>query len=254
MAWLKQHLRDGERVMLCDETEDFAVLGLMGPKVPRLLDTIGAGDLNAIPYFGHAGCVIADVKARSARLSYVGEYGFEITCRRDDARALYEALYQAGARPAGLFAQTAMRIEKRFLAMGHDLDADVTPIEAGLTFAIDNNKPFIGRDAVLRRGEEGSEKTIISIILDNQDAVPLGDEPVLDGGRIIGKTTSAAFGYRIGSPVALALVECASAVEGNTLAIDIAGDHASGRATLKPAFDPQGTRMRTPPLDTTRAA
>ena len=254
MAWLKRHLGDGERVTLQDETGDFAVLGLMGPNVPRLLDTISAGDLNTIPYFSHAECEIAGVKARSARLSYVGEYGFEITCRRGDARALYDALYQAGSQPAGLFAQTAMRIEKRFLAMGHDLDADITPVEAGLTFAIDDKKPFIGRDAVLRCHEEGGEKTIVSIILDDQGAVPLGDEPVLDGGRIIGKTTSAAFGYRIGSPVALALVERTSAMEGNTLAIDIAGDHAPGLVTLEPVFDPTGARMRLSSPGTTQAA
>ena len=97
---------------------------------------VGADWIDALGYFRHAEDVIAGVPVRAVRLSYVGEAGWEMTCRTEDALRLYDALYEAGARPSGMYAQTSMRIEKRYLAMGHDLDADVTPLEAGVEFAI----------------------------------------------------------------------------------------------------------------------
>src|SRR5205823_565992 len=87
--------------------------------------------------------------------------------------------------------QTSMRIEKRYLAMSHDLDADVTPLEAGLDFAVCWDKSFVGRDALLRRREQGVGSRMVSLILDDAEAVPIGNEPVYRHGEIIGKTTSA---------------------------------------------------------------
>ena len=135
---------------MVDETDAFAVIGLMGPEATRIARDLRADALNSLGYFRHAETEVAGVSVRAARLSYVGEAGWEMTCRAAEAPRLYDALYAAGARPSGLFAQTSMRIEKRYLAMGHDLDADVSPLEAGLDFAICWDKPFIGRDALQR--------------------------------------------------------------------------------------------------------
>ena len=183
---------------------------------------------------------------RAVRLSYVGEAGWEMTCRAEDALRLYDALYEAGARPSGLYAQTSMRIEKRYLAMGHDLDADVTPLEAGVDFAINWSKPFIGRDALARRRDAGVAASRRS--LSTTSAVPLGNEPIYLGDRIIGKTTSAAFGYRVGHPVALAYLETTDIgeIEGLRVEVDIARERFAGTASLKAAFDPSGGRLRTP--------
>ena len=244
LAWLRRHLGEDERVALSDETEDYAVLGLMGPGAAGVAQRIGAGPLNDLGYFRHQALEVGGLPLRAARLSYVGETGWEITCRAGAAAALYRLLREAGARPSGLFAQTSMRIEKRFLAMGHDLDSDIGPLEAGLEFAVAWGKNFIGREALLRKGERGPASRLLSVVLQDQAAVPLGNEPLLGDGRIIGKTTSAAFGYRIGRPVALAFVERASAVEGAPVELQIAGEPAKGLLRLAPAFDPQGRRMR----------
>ena len=140
-----------------------------------------------------------------------------------------------------------MRIEKRYLAMGHDLDADVTPLEAGLEFAIDWNKPFIGRDALARRRESGIASRLASIVLDAERAAPLGNEPVCLGDRIVGKTTSAAFGYRLGRPIALAYLQIADVgeIEHLQIHVDIARELFRGTASLLAAFDPRGNRLRT---------
>ena len=144
-----------------------------------------------------------------------------------------------------MFAQTSMRIEKRFLAYGHELDTDISPLEAGLEFAVDWNKDFIGRDALLEKKERGAGNRIVSILLDDEGAVPLGGEPVLAGGTIVGKTTSAAFGFRIGAPIALAdIAGPAAREEGARVEIDIAGAPFAGRIAAGAAFDPEGKRMR----------
>jgi 4-methylaminobutanoate oxidase (formaldehyde-forming) len=181
---------------------------------------------------------------RAVRLSYVGEAGWEITCRAADAERLYDALVETGAAPAGLYAQMSMRIEKRFLAMGHDLDSDLTPLEAGLDFAVAWASGFIGREALMTRREQGPESRMVTLLLDDQSAAPLGNEPVTLDGKIVGQTTSAAYGYRIGQPLALAYVEAAQAQDGQRLALDIAGTSFDGTVSTAPAFDPKGTRMR----------
>ena len=150
LAWMKRHLCAGEAVTFTDETGEHAVLALTGPEVARVAEAAGAGELNGLGYFRHREARIAGVAVRGVRLSYVGEAGWEITCASDRAATVYEALHEAGARPCGVLAQTSMRIEKRFLVYGHDIDTDVTPFEAGLEFAIGRNKDFLGRDALSR--------------------------------------------------------------------------------------------------------
>jgi len=246
LAWLRRHLRDDERVTLTDETEDFAVLALAGPEAAGLAAALGAASLNDLRYFRHAAAEVAGVPLRAARLSYVGEAGWEFTCRTGDAARLYAALRSVGARPSGSYAQTAMRIEKRFLAMGHDLDADLSPVEAGLGFAVAWDRAFIGRDALLRRRDAGPKSILVTILLADRDAVPLGNEPVYARGRIVGHTTSAAFGYRIGRPLALAYVETGAfeEIDGAGVQVDIAGRLFDGTLSAAAAFDPKGRRMR----------
>jgi 4-methylaminobutanoate oxidase (formaldehyde-forming) len=244
LAWLSRHLEDGERASLTDETADFAVLALMGPKAAESAAALGGRALARLGYFRHAETELAGIPVRAARLSYVGEAGWEITCRTAHAEALYDALAETGARPAGLFAQTAMRIEKRFLAMGHDLDGDITPLEAGLDFAVAWDRDFIGRSALLERRKREPDTRMTTLLLDDQDAVPLGNEPVTLDGEIVGQTTSAAYGYRVGRPLALAYVEAGLARDGARLAIDIAGTSFDGTVSTAPAFDPEGARMR----------
>ena len=129
LAWLRRHLYQGERVSLADVTEEYAVLALMGPKAQQIMSELGGADLLDLGYFRHTEIELAGIRLRAARLSYVGEAGWELTCAANDAMKLYQVLKQHGAQPAGAYAQTSMRIEKRFLAMGHDLDSDITPLE-----------------------------------------------------------------------------------------------------------------------------
>ena len=93
---------------------------------------------------------------------------------------------------------------------------------------------------------DGAENRIVTLILEDAQAEPLGNEPVRLGDRIVGKTTSAAFGHRVGAPVALAdIFDPAARADGATVTVDIARTLYSATVWNGPAFDPEGTRMRT---------
>ena len=151
LAWLNNHKNGDESVELIDSTSQYAVLGLMGPDASKIARELGADALNALKYFGVGEAHIAGCHVRAVRLSYVGEAGWEITCKAQNATKIYDAMVALGAKPAGLFAQSSMRIEKKFLAYGHELDTDVSPLDAGLGFAVDWNKDFIGKGALEKK-------------------------------------------------------------------------------------------------------
>ena len=246
LAWLQRHLHADERVQINDQTDAYAVLGLMGPKSAGIIAELGAAELNQLGYFRCSEVNINAIPVLAARLSYVGEFGWELTCPTSCAERLYDALAASGARPAGIFAQTSMRIEKRYLAFGHDLDTDLNPMQAGLDFTLDWDSPFIGKAALGSQGEQPPKSLLVSIQLDSEDAWPLGNEPVYHSGRIIGKTTSAAFGYRVGKPVAIALIENDSTLPLDNLEVDvdIAGRQNAGTIHTRAVWDPAGSSLR----------
>lgn len=241
LTWFARQ-SDGFDVTLTDSTEDYAVLGLMGPEAARIIAECGAAELNDLGYFKVGPAYLADCHVRAVRMSYVGEAGWELTMRADNAAKIYAALTSAGAVPAGMFAQTSMRVEKGFAAMGHELDSDVTPIEAGLDIMVSKKKDFIGSDALATR-RKTAKRGLMTVIVEDDSANPLGHEPIYLDDKIIGHTTTATYGYRIGKPIALAYVHAEDA-DGLNAEIDIAGVRFPVRLQNACAFDPSGLRMK----------
>jgi 4-methylaminobutanoate oxidase (formaldehyde-forming) len=215
----------------------------MGPDAARIVADCGAPELNDLGYYKVGPAYIAKKHVRAARMSYVGEYGWEITCLSENAKPIYDALIAACATPAGLYAQTSMRIEKGFCAMGHELDGDTSPVEAGLMFAVRKSGGFVGHDALMTRKASGAFCKTVSITITDENAVPLGHEPICLNGKIIGQTSSCGFGYRVGKPIALGHVNTPLDT-GTQVQIDIARTLYDAEITLGPLFDPTGMRMK----------
>ncbi|MFT7534052.1 MAG: glycine cleavage system aminomethyltransferase T [Gammaproteobacteria bacterium] len=242
LAWFRLQSTNFN-VSVKDSTENYAVLGLMGPDAPRIVAETGAAELNELGYFKLGSAHLAGHPIRAVRMSYVGEAGWEITMKTEYAKAIYQAFLSAGAVPAGLYAQTSMRVEKGFAAMGHELDSDITPVESGLDGMVSRKKKFIGSAALAeRRGK--ATRSLVTVIVEDETAVPIGHEPIYYGDRIVGHTTSAAFGYRIGKPIALAHVHIDNP-DGMNVELDITGVRFKARMQYAPAFDPAGSRMKT---------
>ena len=243
-AWIRNHLDQDADVTLTDRSDKTASLGLMGPEAANVAASLGGDWMRELGYFRHGSGKLAGVDVLAARLSYIGSYGWELTCDRQDVATLYDALAKAGGKPIGSFAMTSMRIEKRFHSYGHDLDTDMTPAMAGLSFAVDMDSDFIGRDAI--KASPPPQSRLVSLILDDAQANPIGNEPVMQNGKMIGKITSAAFGYRIGKPVALAILDVDAIASGATVLVNIAGTLAQASIIDGAAFDPDGEVMRSP--------
>ncbi len=252
LAWLRRARRADEDSTVSDITEDFSILGVMGPKSRELLQGLSDSDLSdaAFPFFTHRTLQLAGIELRATRLSYVGELGWELMLPNTAAPDLFDCLMTAGRafgiRLAGAHAQTALRIEKQFLAVGHDIGPDTTPLEAGLTFAVklDSDHDFTGRDALLKQRQAGPRTRLATLLPHDGNIWPIGHEPLLCNGRHIGQITSAAFGQRIKRPVALAYVTADFANEAQEVEIDIAGRLHPATLSLQAAFDPQGHRMK----------
>ncbi len=241
IAWFRRHT-NGFDVTLSDSTESYAVLGLMGPDAARIATETGAANMLDLGYFKAGPATIAGCPVRAVRMSYVGEAGWEITMKTEHAKTVYHALTDAGAIPAGLYAQTSMRIEKGFAAMGHELDSDTSPVEAGLDMLASRTKRFVGSDA-LEQCRQTSRRRLVTVVFEDVSAIPLGHEPICAGDDIVGHTTSAAFGYRIGKPIALAHVRMENADHAR-VEVDIAGTRYDAKLQYACAFDPAGIRMK----------
>ena len=255
--WIERNIGPDEQVSVSDVTEETAVLSVMGPQSYALLSRMTDADLSpeGFPLFTFADINVGPVSVRAARLSYVGELGWELYVGWDDAPALYDALFEAGEdlgiRDAGGMALTALRIEKGYRAWGHELSCEETPLEAGLGFAtkLKTNIPFLGRDVLERQKAEGLTRRLVHFVLDDGDAYPLGDEPILLNGEPVGQLTSAAFGHTLGRAVGMGYIRLhgnsvSEMVEAGGFAIDIASKANSATASLKPPFDPDGERMK----------
>ena len=103
-----------------------------------------------------------------------------------------------------------------------------------------------GRQALLEQRGRPVARRIVSIVLQDEHALPLGNEPVYLGERVIGMTTSAAFGYRIGAPVALAMIDASSLPDTQTpsIEVDVAGVRFAGAVRFGAVFDPEGRLLR----------
>ncbi|MGR3802140.1 GcvT family protein [Marinibacterium profundimaris] len=243
------------RVVITDVTAGEAVLAVMGPGARALLQAVSPNDFsNAVNPFGTAQQIeIGMGLARAHRVSYVGELGWELYVSADMAAHVFEVLMEAGADHdltlCGLHMMDCARLEKGFRHFGHDITAEDHVLEAGLGFAVKTAKPdFIGRDAVLRKRDEGLNRRLLQFRLTDPEPLLYHNEPILRDGEIVGHLTSGAYGHTLGGAVGLGYVPCqdedAAALLASGYEIDVAGSRVRAEATLKPFLDPGGDRLR----------
>jgi 4-methylaminobutanoate oxidase (formaldehyde-forming) len=250
LAWLREHTWPGADVEVVDRSEELAVLGVMGPRSRDLLTRLTDADLGdeAFPFATGRALEVAGAEVWANRMTYVGELGWELLVPDDAAGTVYDALHSAGAdlglRDAGYSAIESLRLEKGFRAFGRELTPDYGPVEAGLVFAtaLDGSKDFLGRTALAahrdRLKQGGSRRRLVSLALDDPDAMLWGGELVVRDGEPVGQVTSAAYGATVGASVGLAYVRRDQAVSSAWLAeggfeVDVAGERIPVTATLK---------------------
>jgi 4-methylaminobutanoate oxidase (formaldehyde-forming) len=247
-AWLRQHAPEDGTVTVSDVTSAYACLGLWGPVSRTILQPLTEADLSneAFPYLTAREIAVGAVPCLAARVTYVGELGWELYCPAEYAARLWDELWAAGAThglvAGGYKAIDSLRLEKGYRVWGADISPEDTPFEAGLGFAVKLDKgDFVGREALLATGEP--TRRLRCVLLDDPRAVALGSEPVRVGGELVGRVTSGGFGYTVGSSIAYAYLPAGHDV-GTTVEIEIFGTWVGGTVVAEPLHDPTGERLR----------
>ena len=251
LAWIRKHLDPDERVRVGDVTGALACLGLWGPKAREILGSVTTADLSneAFPYLTAQEIVAGDAPCLAARVTYVGELGWELYLGVEFAASLWDALVEAGRPhglvPAGYRAIDSLRLEKGYRAWGSDITPEDTPLEAGLGFAIAaGGKDFLGREAIERQRDEGVRRALRSLVLSDPRAMCLGNEPVFSDDEVVARVTSGGIGYALGASLALAYLPVDLAPSGTPLSVDVFGERVPAVVADDPLYDPNGERIR----------
>ena len=245
LAWIRQHAPGDGAVAVDDVTSNYACIGIWGPASREIVAPLTTDPLD-FPYMRARELAVGDVPCLALRVTYVGELGWELYCPSEFGLRLWDTLWEAGRQhglvAGGYKAIDSLRLEKGYRVWGSDITADDTPYEAGLGFAVKPEKDFLGREALLARGEP--ERRLACLTLAEPGAVALGSEPVRVGGELAGRVTSGGFGYTVGRSIALAYLPATSAAPGTPVEVEIFGDWVGGEVAVEPLYDPAGERLR----------
>ena len=259
MHWLNRNIGEDEFCCVSDITNAWAVLGVMGPGSRDLLSETLNHDMStaSFPFGSFQAVELGMSRVWAARVSYVGELGWELYVPVDQARHGFDVLWEKGEshglKLAGMHTLDSCRMEKKFVHYGHDVADQDTPLECGMSFvcALDKAIAFTGRDAILKQKESGSfmRKRLVQFLLQDPEAMLYHHEPILRDGVIVGHLTSGNYGHTLGGSVGLGYVEVEEDVtrdylESGSFAIDVGGDHIPAKASLSALYDPKAERMR----------
>jgi dimethylglycine dehydrogenase len=248
LLWRKQA---HERVSIADLTDHLGVLVLAGPRAREVLSRATTLDVanSAFPWLT---CKIAPVagapNVRLLRINYVGELGWELHVPMQQMAHVCDALMMAGRRHGislfGTYAMNSLRMEKAYRSWGAELTNEVTMIEADMERFVDFAKDFIGKAGTLESKRRGPRALLCYLQVDAADADCLGNEPVFCEDRLVGVTTSGAYGFAVRKSLAFAYVEPQAAHTGRELQIMIRGEKRAARSIAQPAWDPNNGRLR----------
>ena len=255
--WIRSQIRPNEYACLTDVTSGYAVLGVMGPNSRTFLQGLTSADLSndAFPFATAREIELGYARVRAARITYVGELGWELYIPTECAAGVYDVIEQAGKAvdlaQCGYHALNSLRIEKGYRHWGHDITDEDTPIEAGLGFAVKFSKEmhYNGRERLMRQKEEGVSKRLVTFVLEDTNRLLYHNEPIFRNGEIVGYITSGMFGHTIGAAIGMGYVNHADGVSADFVSagkyeLEVAGERLSARATLRPLYDPENERIK----------
>lgn len=225
--WLRE--QNKENVTINNVSDEYVQLALQGPRAEAILQTVTKTDLSEIKFFRFENPVYfknIDAGAIVSRTGYTGEDGFEIYIDAASGTDLWKLLLKAGKdaglEPIGLGARDTLRFEAKLALYGQELSKDITPIEAGLGFAVKVNKEvdFIGKSVLKAQVEIGAERKLVGIEMIDK-GIPRHDYKVYVGEDEIGFVTTGTQSPTLNKNVGLALIKSEFAVEGTEVIVQV---------------------------------
>ncbi|OBI41761.1 glycine cleavage system protein T [Mycobacterium kyorinense] len=227
---------------ISDEHRSYAVLAVQGPRSTEVLDELGLP--TGMDYMGYADAEFSGVPVRVCRSGYTGEHGYELLPPWESAGVVFDALVAAVRRAdgqlAGLGARDTLRTEMGYPLHGHELSADISPLQARCGWAIGWKKEaFFGRDALLAEKSAGPQRVVRGLRAVGR-GVLRPDLTVSDGDRKVGVTTSGTFSPTLKVGIALALIDTdADVQDGQHLSVDVRGRAVECEVIRPPFVEPK---------------
>ena len=262
LHWINGHIPDSSHAIAVDITVSESVFVVMGPDARSFLEPLIPQSLENkdFPFGTMQPIEIGHAIARAHRVSYVGELGWEIYVSADMSAHVFETI--AARRKdhplamCGLHALDSCRIEKGFRHFGHDISNEDHVLEAGLGFAVKENKqpgkfgPMIGADAVKAKRNDGLSQRLIQFRLEDPDPLLYHNEAIYRDGVVIGYLTSGNYGHHLGGAIGLGYVKCSAVGEtaeaqlNSHYQIDVAGKLFDADVSLRPFYDPKALQVK----------
>jgi aminomethyltransferase len=234
-AWFAEQLA-AQSIALTDVSQQNVLIAVQGPQAVSRLQALTTEPLLDIPNYWHRDVTLMGQPAWVARTGYTGEDGFEVMVPAERGQELWERLLNLGVTPCGLGARDTLRLEAAMALYGQDIDEATTPLEAGLGWVVNLDKPdFIGRDVLLHQKVQGLSRTLVGLEMQGRH-IARHDYAVQHTGETIGVVTSGTFSPTLEKAIALAYVPPALAKVGQSLEVIIRGKACPATVVKRPFY------------------
>lgn len=253
--WMRRN-RGSYDVDISDITSGITQINVQGPLSREVLQRVTSVDLSD-EAFGFRAARTIDIgyaRVLCARITYLGELGYELHIPTELAVHVYEQLLEAGAasglRHVGLKALASLRLEKAYRDYGHDIDNTDDLVSVGLAFTVDDDHDFIGRDAMRAMRAAGVPcRRLVQVLVEDPEPMLHHAEIVLRDGAPVGYVRAGSYGHTLGGSVGLAMIEADEPITSDLIAastweVEIAGRRWPISVSLRPMYDPGNLRIR----------
>ncbi|WP_309089107.1 glycine cleavage system aminomethyltransferase GcvT [Domibacillus sp.] len=238
IEWMKQHL--AEEVTITNLSDETALLAVQGPASAQMLQPLTDTDLSAIrPFrFVDAASVGGLEGVLISRTGYTGEDGFELYVPAEGAISLWQRLAGEGIPLCGLGARDTLRLEARLPLYGQELTKEISPLEAGIGFAVKTAKEaaFIGQEALKKQKETGLSRKTVGIEMIDRGIPRTGYRILSEMGEPIGVVTSGTHSPTLQKPIGLALVQADFSGLSTKFFVEIRGKRAEAIVVQTPFY------------------
>ena len=226
---------------MADQTEGTVMVAIQGPKVIDRLADILPGDIQNLKRYQFVTDSIMLVKLTIFRSGYTGEDGVEIILPAKMASMALKMLGgkidkpDATIQPAGLGARDTLRLEAGMPLYGHELTESIDPISAGLGWAVDLSKDFIGAEKLREVKERGPARKLVGLEMESRRIARQGTA-IKSGDQIIGEVTSGTFSPTLQKSIAMGYVDANLAAEGTPLMVDLKTESIPAKIVKLPFY------------------
>ncbi|NJW52554.1 glycine cleavage system aminomethyltransferase GcvT [Salinimicrobium oceani] len=222
--WISQH--NTMDATMRDLSDEYSLLAIQGPKAAEAMQSLTDVNLSEIKFYTFEVAPFAGVEnVIISATGYTGSGGFEIYCKNDDVKRIWDRVFEAGAefgiKPIGLAARDTLRLEMGFCLYGNDIDDTTSPIEAGLGWITKFTKDFINSEALKEQKEQGPKRRLVGFELNERGIPRQGYEIVDDNGKVIGNVTSGTMSPSLEKGIGMGYVATAYATPGSKINIQI---------------------------------